>query len=164
MNINRFSNFDKSKLNESSPSDKPNYLRQTRVVIKGDKEAAEKAKQMVGDGGEPNYFFVTTSNDYQFYDKVENEITYYFNDPKKAPVKIEDHIETETFGPFETFKEAMKKADKIDLSESVGPRRIIIEDRKSGTIYERAMEAKVTIVWSEEVKDDSKSWGYHEKE
>ena len=152
--IEKFNNY--VKLNEDK-------LRTTRTVINGDKEAAELAKSKVEDGKEPNMFFVTTNNDYVFFDEDRKTTDHYFNDPKnsiKAPVEIEDHIEMEVFGPFETLKDAMKKSKEIELNEEVGPRSVVVEDRKSGTIYERFMEAKRKIVWSEEVQDDIKRFGY----
>jgi hypothetical protein len=155
--IQKFNGF--TKLNEEK-------YRSIKTVIRGDKEVAEKAVKLVGDGNEPNLFFVTVNNDYVFLDEDRNTTDHYFNDPdnaKKAPIKIEDHIEMEVFGPFETLKEAMDKSKEIDLNEEIGPRSVIVEDRKSGTIYERYLEAKRKIVWQEEIQDDIKRFGYDKK-
>lgn len=153
--IKKFS--DHKHINEGGGSE---YLQDMKIVIKGDKEVAEAAKKMVGDGKEPNKFFVTVSNDYMFLD-ANNEIKYYSDAPKEAPVKVEDHIEVETFGPFDDFKDAMKKADELDLSETTGPRYVMIEDRKTGMIYEKYLKAEKKVVWADETNDDTKRYGYH---
>jgi hypothetical protein len=135
------------------------YLQNIKVIIKGDQAVAKLATKVVGDGKEPNQFFVTMSNDYM-YKNDENELVYYSDSFINAPVKAEDHIETETFGPFEELKDAMKKVDNIDLSETTGPRMVIVEDRKTGQIYEKFLQAEKTIVWSDEINDDTKRYGY----
>jgi len=145
-------------LNEGAPQNS-DYLDNIRIVVKGDKEAAELAKQVVGDGKEPNQFFVTVSNDYMFFDG-EHILTSYSDSPKTAPVKVEDHIEVETFGPFNVFSDAMKKANDVDLSETTGPRYIMIEDRKVGLIYEKFLKAENKIIWSDEINDNTKEYGY----
>jgi hypothetical protein len=153
----RIKNFNQH-INEGGP-DNSDYLNNMKITVKGDKEAAEAAKKMVGDGKEPNQFFVTASNDYMFFD-ANNEMKAYSDAPKDAPVKVEDHIEVETFGPYNDFKDAMKKADELDLSETAGPRYVMIEDRKTGQIYEKYLKAEKKIVWGDEVNDDTKRYGY----
>lgn len=159
--MSRIKKFDEH-LNEGGPDSSSDYLNNIKIIVKGDKEASELAKKTVGDGEEPNHFFVTASNDYYYYNE-ENELTTYSDSPKNAPVKVEDHIETETFGPYNTFKDAMKKADDLDLSETTGPRYVMIEDRKTGQIYEKFLKAEQKIVWSDETNDDTKRYGYHSK-
>ena len=44
-------------------------------------------------------------------------------------------------------------ADKIDLDGDSGPRSVIIEDRKSGLVYERVLQKRKTTIW-EETEDD----------
>lgn len=146
-------------IEEGGPSSSSDYLQNIKIVIKGDKEVAALAKKVVGDGEEPNQFFVTVSNDYMYLND-ENELVYYSDSFKKAPVKAEDHIEVETFGPYDNSKEAKKKAEEIDLSETTGPRMVIIEDRKTGQIYERFLKAEKKIVWSDELNDDMQRFGY----
>jgi hypothetical protein len=143
-------------LNEGSGND---YLQNMKIVIKGDAETAALAKKVVGDQKEPNQFFVTYSNDYMFFDEG-NVMTAYSDDPKKAPVKVEDHIEVETFGPFDDFDSAIKKAEDLDLSETTGPRYVMIEDRKVGLIFEKFLKAEKKIVWSDETNDNTKHYGY----
>jgi hypothetical protein len=156
--MTRIKNFNQH-LNLNEGTGDSNYLQNMKVVVKGDKESAEAARKMVGDGKEPNKFFVTANNDYMFFDE-NNEMKAYSDSPKEAPVKVEDHIEVETFGPFDDFKDAMKKADELDLSETTGPRYVMIEDRKTGQIYEKYLKAEKKIVWSDETNDDTKRYGY----
>jgi hypothetical protein len=126
------------------------------IVHKGDEKAIEQAKSMVGDGKEPNFFFVTASNDY-FYNNADGTLIAYSEDHHNAPVKIEDHIEVETFPAFKNYKDAKKKADELELNQDVGPRHVYIEDRKSGQIYEKYLKVTVKPIWSDEEFDDSKS-------
>lgn len=153
--MSRIKNFNQH-INESGPSE---HLEGIPVVVKGDKEAAELAKKVIGDGKEPNQFFVTSSNDYMYLNS-NDEMTSYSDSPKTAPVRAESSIEVETFGPFESFKDAKKKADDIDLSETTGPRYVMIEDRKTGMIFEKFLKAEQKIVWNEEINDDTKQFGY----
>lgn len=145
-------------LNEGE-SNNSDYLENIKIVVKGDLEAAELAKKLVGDGKDPNMFFVTVSNDYMFFDE-ENNLTAYSDFPKNAPVKVEDRIEVETFGPFDVFLDAMKKVDELDLSETTGSRYVMLEDRKVGLIYEKFLKAEKKIVWSEDSNDRTKEYGY----
>lgn len=149
-NLKRFETY---KLNESGPvsgggTEDPRYPR-IKVVEKGDPHVIKMALDKIGDGEDPNMFFVTTTNDYLYTDK-DGELCYYWDDPKKAPHKIEDHIIRETFGPYQTFDQAKKKAEEVELSEDLGPRRVTIDDRLEGPgLYERVMKAEVRIIWQE---------------
>lgn len=150
----------KQHINESSPNDN-DYLAPIPIVVKGDKEVAELAKKVIGDGKEPNQFFVTVSNDFMF--NMDDDVTSYSASPKKSPIKLEDKVEVETFGPYSSAKDALKKANEIDLSEDAGPRYVMIEDRKSGQVYEKFLKAQQKVVWTEEVNDDLKQYGYDVK-
>lgn len=145
-------------INEGAPSDNSDYLHNIKFITKGDKEAAELATKTVGDGKDPNHFFVVASNDYMYF--KDDIMTAYSDNQKDAPVKVEDRIEVETFGPFSEYVEARKKADDLELSETVGPRYVMIEDRKTGTIYEKFLIAQQKVSWSDEVNDSSKNFGY----
>lgn len=144
---------------KSSNSNNSDYLQNIKVVTVGDKEVAKQASELVGDGKEPNLFFVTSSNDYMFYDS-NNDMQWYSDKYKEAPVKIESEIRVETFGPYEELKDAMKKTDELDLDQEVGPRHVMIEDRKTGTIFEKYLKAEKKIVWGDETNDDTKRFGY----
>ena len=70
---------------------------------------------------------------------------------KDAPMKLEDHLITTVYGPFEDPKKALEKADKIDLAEDVGPRQVLIQDRLNGIVYEKILKAEQKLVWQDEV-------------
>ena len=154
--MGRIKKFDQhaNHINEESPD----YLNNIKIV-QVNKEIHDMAAEMVGDNKEPNLFFVSASNDYGFLDEDGN-LVFYSDAYKKAPVKIEKEIRVETFGPFETFKDAMKKADELDLNETVGPRHVTIEDRKTGQIYEKFLKAEKKIIWGDELNDETKTYGY----
>jgi hypothetical protein len=155
--IKRYSDFTPG-LFEGTNSD---YLHSMEIVVKGDKEAAAMAKKEVGDGKEPNHFFVTKSNDYLY--TLDNEVKWYSDDHKSAPIQVEDQIEVETFGPYNTLDDAMKTADKIDLTETTGPRYVMVEDRKTGQVYEKYLKAEMRLSWNEETNDERKRFGYPTK-
>jgi len=143
---------------DESPQGTPSYLQNMKVVVKGDKDIAERAKKQVGDGKEPNLFYVTINNDYMYYNE-SGDVTWYSDNSKEAPVIVEDHIEVEVF-EFENFKDAMKKVDETDINEEVGPRYVCLEDRKTGQIYEKFLKAEKKVIWGDETNDDTKRYGY----
>lgn len=152
MSIKKFLEF---SLNESRALNKVNEDNQKiKRIEKGDPEVLKMARELVGDGQEPNMYFITTSNDYRFNNLDEEMYDYYFNDPNKAPVKIENEIISHTYGPEDSLKKALDFAEKIQLDENIGPRRVIIEDRKIGLIYESVLTAELKVVWKKEIIDD----------
>ncbi len=151
-------NFDEFGLNESTDKT-PDYLRSIKKIQKGKPETYELASSVIGDGLEPNMFFVTISNDYMYYDKKTEDYVYYFSSTEavdKAPVEIEKDLTTEIFGPFETIKQVQDKLKDIELNEEVGPRSVVVEDRISGEIYQKYMQAVEKVIWSEEVSGELK--------
>jgi len=140
-----------SQLNESEMRPDDEY-QSIKVVDNGDAHVTKMALNQIGDMEEPNMFFVTTTNDYTYHSKKSRKPEYYFNDPKAAPIKIEDHIIREIFGPFQSLAQAKVKADTIDLDHELGPRRVVIDDRLSGPVYERVLKAETKIVWQEDEK------------
>lgn len=153
----RFENFKRFGLNEKESATQGGKGDQMNIkhVIKGDAEAAELAKNMVGDGGEPNMYFVTVSNDFMVKDGTD--LNWYSEIYKTSPVEGEKFIETETFGPFDKSKDALKTAEEVGLSETTGPRYVMIEDRKTGVIYERFLTAEKRTVWSEDTNNNISS-------
>jgi hypothetical protein len=149
--MGRIKKFNEHQIQEGEKSN----LNGIKIVSVGNKEAVKQAHELVGDGKDPNLFFVTYSNDYMFYDD-DNEMQWYSGSHETAPVKNESEIRVETFGPYEKLEDAMKKADDIDLNGKSGPRTVMIEDRKNGQIYERCLVPTTTIVWDESVRDDTK--------
>ncbi len=120
----------------------------------GDKNISKMATEMVGDGKDPNKFFIVVSDDYYFDGPEGND--FYSTYPDLAPVKLKK-IETKTLGPFDTIEEAMNKIFNIHLDSKNGPRMVNIEDRKNGLIYERFLTAYPSIKWSENQRDDTKN-------
>lgn len=97
--------------------------------------AEESAKAMVGDGQEPNKYWVSVSSDYLVYNPQVEGFDW-------AGDVYPDHQvgKGETFGPFDTFGEAMQKFEEevnglVEPTEE-GNHGAIIEDRISGVIYE----------------------------
>jgi len=89
------------------------------------------AREMVGDGQIPNLWFVT----YGPYD--ENKDTY-------------------TYGPFASYKDALKHYDEIELSFDYGIGQAFIEDRECGTITEKWLHKRVRIDYVQDEYDNSK--------
>jgi len=136
------------------------YKKNKRIKIKKKKDfikeslneskAAEMAKKMVGDGGDPNYHFVTMSDDYYF--EKDGKMIKYSASPESAPLQIKTTptIGSYTFGPFLNFDESKLFCESIELDEINGPRMVKIEDRKSGEVFSRYLICKLQPVWAEE--------------
>ncbi len=118
-------------------------------------KALELSKQMVGDGGDPNYHFVTMCDDY-FFEK-NGQMTKYSQDINSAPLKIKTTPEMGlyTFGPFMNLEESKMFAESIDLDEINGPRMVTIHDRKEGEVFCKYLSCKMQPVWDENVSSKS---------
>ena len=112
-------------------------------------KALDMARSMVGDGGEPNYHFVTMCDDYYF--EKDGEMVKYSQDMPLAPLKIKTtpDLGIYTFGPFQNLEESKMFAASIELDEINGPRMILVEDRKSGEVYSKYLTCKLQPVWNE---------------
>lgn len=115
-------------------------------------EIKELASKIIGDGQLPNKFFVTESpmilvtggfgeRDYDYIEGYEN------SDPT-------------TFGPFDTYEEALAAYDKADLDIYEGIGSVTIEDRLTGQIKEKVLEKIVRTDYSYVEYDDTKLFGY----
>jgi hypothetical protein len=120
-------------------------------------KALDMAKEMIGDGGDPNYHFVTMCDDY-FFEK-EGEMIKYSKDISSAPLKIKTTPEmgAYTFGPFMNIEESKMFAESIELDEINGPRMVVIEDRKEGEVFSKYLSCKLQPVWDENISDNSSS-------
>jgi hypothetical protein len=118
-------------------------------------KAIELASQMIGDGGDPNYHFVTMCDDYYFEKKGEME--KYSKDVASAPLKIKTtpDMGKYVFGPFMNIEESKLFAESIELDEINGPRMVTIEDRKTGDVYSRFLSCKLQPVWDEHIEGAS---------
>jgi hypothetical protein len=112
-------------------------------------KAVEMAKNMIGDGGDPNYHFVTMCDDY-YFEKGEDMVRYS-KDMGSSPLKIKTTPDfgAYTFGPFANIEESKMFAASIELDEINGPRMITIEDRKNGEVYSKFLTCKMQPVWNE---------------
>lgn len=112
-------------------------------------KALEMAKSMIGDGGDPNYHFVTMCDDF-YFDKT-GEMIRYSKDMLSSPLKVKTtpDLGAYTFGPFANLEESKMFAASIELDEINGPRMVTIEDRKTGEVYTRYLTCKMQPVWNE---------------
>lgn len=110
------------------------------------------AVEMVGDGKDPNKFFVTVSPSYMVesdeFGEMESE---YFPGYSKK--------DAQTF-IFDTFEEASEFYNQQDLDFYEGVGSVVIEDRKAGTIKDKYLLKMVSVSYSQEEIDDSKTFGY----
>lgn len=117
-------------------------------------KAIEMAKGMVGDGGDPNYHFVTMCDD--FYFEKDGDLVKYSKDMTASPLKIKTTPDfgAYTFGPFANLEESKMFAASIELDEINGPRMVKIEDRKNGEVYSKYLTCKMQPIWSEIEEED----------
>jgi hypothetical protein len=144
-NKNKGKNFDfKNKMNES--------------------KADDLSSQMINDGGDPNYHFVTMSDDYYF--EKNGEMEKYSKDVSSSPLKIKTtpDMGKYVFGPFMNLEESKLFAESIELDEINGPRMVFIQDRKNGDVYSRFLSCKLQPVWNEHVEGSSESADQEEYE
>lgn len=114
-------------------------------------EAKKLATQLVGDGQEPNMFFVTTS---PYYFEVDE-----FGDRESVLLDGFDHNYSHTKA-LDTLEEAEEYYDNIDLDIYMGVGSVMIEDRKTGVIKEKALEKIVRVDYVMTEQDDTKRFGY----
>ena len=124
-------------------------------VMESTQKASELASSMIGDGGDPNYCFVTVSDDYYF--TKENKKVKYSEAFREAPVAIKTTPDfgAVTFGPFMNIEESKTFSNSVELDELNGPRTIKIEDRKSGLVFEKALTCVLQPTWFEETKEEA---------
>lgn len=117
-------------------------------------KSLEMAKSMIGDGGDPNYHFVTMCDD--FYYEKGTEMVRYSKDMMASPIKVKTtpDLGAYTFGPFANLDESKNFAASIELDEINGPRMVTIEDRKSGDVYCKYLTCKMQPVWNEIEEED----------
>ena len=114
-------------------------------------EAQKLAREIVGDGQDPNKFFVTSGPYYYVTDESGNLDSELLDGY--------DHNDTET-QVFDTLEEAENYYDTVDLDVYEGIGQVMIEDRKTGVIREKTLEKVVRIEYSFTERDDTKYFGY----
>lgn len=112
-------------------------------------EIKDMARNMVGDGGTPNMWFVTVGpyvilkDD---YDDSSYEIIDGYDKDKDA----------HTYGPFNSYKEALECYDDHSLDVDSGVGQVFIEDRQCGVVKEKWLTKKMVVEYEEDEVDDSK--------
>lgn len=109
------------------------------------------ATQIVGDGQSPNRFFVTTSPYVTIVDEFgdhDSEMLKGFND---------DDVWTEV---FDTYEEANKHFENIELDIYDGIAQIMLEDRLTGVIKEVSLEKVMKVDYVQTGNSDAKLFGY----
>ena len=108
----------------------------------------QMAREMVGDGGAPNKWFVT----YGPYVMV-------YKDGERDYELIEGYNENEdvfTYGPFDTYEDAVECYDEQELYARIGIGQVMIEDRQCGVVREKWLTKRMVVEYEEEELDDSK--------
>ncbi len=112
-------------------------------------QISELAKEIVGDGKDPNKFFVTVSP----YFTVENEDNF-------ESELLDGYTDKDTeIYLFDTFEQANRYYDSVDLDPHSGVATVMIEDRMTGTIKQKELTKIVRVDYSYREYDDSKMFG-----
>jgi hypothetical protein len=109
------------------------------------------ASEIIGDGQLPNKFFVTTEPWVTIVDEFgdkESELLDGF---------YESDIWTQV---FDTYEEANKHFESIELDIHDGTAQIVLEDRKTGVIKEVSLQKVVKIDYVQTGNSDAKLFGY----
>lgn len=145
----------KKKKGIKTKSEKEGWKKRVNESL-NESKASDMAKQMIGDGQDPNYHFVTMTDDYMF--EKEGQMVNYSKDPSSAPlvIKTTPDMGSYTFGPFINLQESKLFAESIELDEINGPRTVIVEDRKSGLVFSKYLSCKMQPVWDEHTEGEEK--------
>ena len=114
-------------------------------------EAQKLAREIIGDGQDPNMFFVVSS---PYYMEVDE-----FGDSDHILLDGYSHNDSET-RVFDTLEEAEEYYDSIDLDIYEGIGEVTIEDRKTGQIKYKILEKVVRVEYTLSEYDDTKRFGY----
>lgn len=114
-------------------------------------EAQKLAREIVGDGKDPNKFFVVST---PYYMEVDE-----FGDVDQVLLDGYSHNDTDT-QVFDTLEEAEEYYDSIELDIYEGIGEVVIEDRKTGQIKCKTLEKIVRVEYVLSEYDDTKRFGY----
>lgn len=109
------------------------------------------ASEIIGDGQLPNKFFVTTAPWVTIVDEFGDqgfEMLEGFN---------ESDIWTEV---FDTYEDANKYFESIELDIYHGTAQILLEDRKTGVIKEVSLEKVIKVDYVQTGHSNAKLFGY----
>lgn len=116
-------------------------------------EIKEMARNMVGDGGTPNKWFVTVGP------YIAVELDSSMRGEGHEFVLIEGYDKDKdvyTYGPFDTYQEAVDCYDDNSLDDSYGIGQAFIEDRQCGMVKEKWLTKRMVVEYEENEIDDSK--------
>jgi hypothetical protein len=109
------------------------------------------ASEIIGDGQLPNKFFVTTGPWVTIVDEfgdLESEL-------------LDGFYESDTWTQvFDTYEEANKHFESIELDIYDGTAQILLEDRKTGVIKEARLEKVIKVDYVQTGNSDAKRFGY----
>ena len=113
----------------------------------------EMAREMVGDGGTPNKWFVTAAP----YVAVEVDSSIRGEGMSFELIDgYDNQKDVFTYGPFDTYEEAVECYHEQELYEGIGVGQVMIEDRQCGTVREKWLTKRMVVEYEEEEQDDSK--------
>jgi hypothetical protein len=112
------------------------------------KQIKTLASELVGDGQSPNMWFVT----YGPYIANDNGDEWEFELIEGRDREKDTHIS----GPFDTYEEALREYDEIELDADYGVGQAFIEDRQNGTVNEKWLSKQVKVVYTQSDYDQSR--------
>lgn len=120
-------------------------------------QISELATEIVGDGKDPNKFFVTVSP----YFTVDNDEHGSPSNMEFESKLLDGYTDKDSkIRLFDTFEQANEYYNSVDLDPYDGIGTVMIEDRKTGTIKQKELTKVVRVDYSYKEYDDSKQFGY----
>jgi hypothetical protein len=114
-------------------------------------EKRELASEIIGDGQLPNKFFVTTGAWVTVVDEYG----------ERNSQMIEGFSDVDTWTEvFDSYEEANKYFENLELDIHDGTGHILLEDRLTGTIKEVLLEKVVKVDYVQSAYSDAKRFGY----
>ena len=109
------------------------------------------ASEIIGDGQLPNKFFVTTGPWVTIVDEFGDQ------DSEMLDGFSDIDVWTEV---FDTYEEANKYFENIELDIYDGTAQILLEDRKTGIIKQVSLEKVMKVDYVQTGHSDAKLFGY----
>jgi hypothetical protein len=115
-------------------------------------EIKKLASEMIGDDGTPNMWFVTAGP----YIAVEEDASIHGEGMSYELIDgYEKNSDTCTYGPFNTYEDAVECYDEQELCVDNGVGQVMIEDRQCGVVKEKWLVKKTVVQYVEDEYDDS---------
>lgn len=116
-------------------------------------EIQELARTIIGDGKDPNKYFVTVSPYYIIVDSNESDDSHC--------ELLEGFSNSDiTITVFDSYEDAYQFYDSIDLDPHAGVGEVTIEDRKTGVITSKLLQKRMIIDYNIIEHDSAKRFGY----